>query len=32
MNSLYGDPRHAKIQKQLTDEMYRLQKECGDSA
>jgi arylsulfatase A-like enzyme len=30
MNSLYGDPKHAKIQKELTDEMYRLQKECGD--
>jgi arylsulfatase A-like enzyme len=31
MNSVYGDPRYATIQKQLTDEMYRLQKDCGDS-
>jgi len=31
MNSLYGDPKYAKIRKQLTDELYRLQKECGDS-
>jgi len=31
MNSLYGDPKYAKIQKQLTAEMFRLQKECGDS-
>jgi len=30
MNSVYGDPKLAKIQKQLTDEMFRLQKECGD--
>jgi arylsulfatase A-like enzyme len=30
MNSLYGDPKYTKIQKQLTEEMYRLQKECGD--
>jgi arylsulfatase A-like enzyme len=31
MNSVYGDPKYGKIQKQLTAEMYRLQKECGDS-
>jgi len=31
MNSVYGDPKYVGIQKQLTDEMYRLQKECGDS-
>ena len=31
MNSLYGDPKYAKIQKQLTEEMYKLQKECGDT-
>ena len=31
MNSLYGEPKYAKIQKQLTEEMYKLQKECGDS-
>ena len=31
MNSVYGDPKYEKIQKELTDEMYRLQKECGDS-
>ncbi len=30
MNSLYGDPRYAKLQKQLTQEMYKLQKDCGD--
>ena len=31
MNSVYGDPKYAKIQQQLTREMYRLQKECGDA-
>ncbi len=31
MDSVYGDPKYAKIQKQLTEEMYRLQKQFGDS-
>jgi arylsulfatase A-like enzyme len=31
MHSLYGDPKYGRIQKELTDEMYRLQKQYGDS-
>ena len=31
MNSVYDDPAYAKVRKVLTDELYHLQKEFGDS-